>query len=84
QIFSSLKKSGLVKSVRGAQGGYLLSKNAEDITVGDILVVLEGAYIVASEGIRDKYGNFICEQKTSAHDKFGHSQLGGVSNYLKN
>ncbi|HBF2077661.1 TPA: 6-phosphofructokinase [Clostridioides difficile] len=42
------------------------------------------AYIVASEGIRDKYGNFICEQKTSAHDKFGHSQLGGVSNYLKN
>ena len=42
QIFSSLKKSGLVKSVRGAQGGYLLSKNAEDITVGDILVVLEG------------------------------------------
>lgn len=42
------------------------------------------AYIVASEGIRDKDGNFICEQKTSAHDKFGHSQLGGVSNYLKN
>ncbi len=28
--------------MRGAQGGYLLSKNAEDITVGDILVVLEG------------------------------------------
>lgn len=41
-------------------------------------------YIVASEGIRDKDGNFICEQKTSPHDKFGHSQLGGVSNYLKN
>ncbi|KPI48613.1 6-phosphofructokinase [Clostridioides difficile] len=40
-------------------------------------------YIVASEGIRDKDGNFICEQNTSAHDKFGHSQLGGVSNYLK-
>ncbi|MBY2477264.1 6-phosphofructokinase [Clostridioides difficile] len=40
-------------------------------------------YIVASEGIRDKYGDFICEQKTSTHDKFGHSQLGGVSNYLK-
>ncbi|MBT2146560.1 Rrf2 family transcriptional regulator [Clostridioides difficile] len=36
------KKIGSSKSVRGAQGGYLLSKNAEDITVGDILVVLEG------------------------------------------
>lgn len=42
QIFSSLKKSGLVKSVRGAQGGYLLARKPEDIKVGDILVVLEG------------------------------------------
>ncbi|WP_195939729.1 RrF2 family transcriptional regulator [Romboutsia sp. 1001713B170131_170501_G6] len=42
QIFSSLKKSGLVKSVRGAQGGYLLAKKPKDIKVGDILVVLEG------------------------------------------
>ncbi|RDY24785.1 Rrf2 family transcriptional regulator [Romboutsia maritimum] len=42
QIFSALKKSGLVKSVRGAQGGYLLAKEAKDISVGDILVVLEG------------------------------------------
>lgn len=42
QLFSSLKKSGLVKSVRGAQGGYLLSKPAEKITVGDVLRSLEG------------------------------------------
>lgn len=42
QIFSSLKKSGLVKSVRGAHGGYLLSREPNEITVGDILVVLEG------------------------------------------
>lgn len=42
QIFSSLKKAGLIKSVRGAQGGYLLVKEAKDITVGDILTVLEG------------------------------------------
>ena len=42
QIFSTIKKSGLIKSVRGAQGGYLLSKEPKDITVGDILIVLEG------------------------------------------
>ena len=40
QIFSALKKSGLVKSVRGAQGGYLLAKDPSDITVGNILTVL--------------------------------------------
>lgn len=42
QLFSSLKKSGLVKSIRGAQGGYLLSKPADKITVGDVLRSLEG------------------------------------------
>lgn len=42
QIFSALKKAGLVKSVRGAQGGYFLSKPATEITVADILKVLEG------------------------------------------
>ncbi len=42
QLFSSLKKSGLVKSIRGAQGGYLLAKPAEKILVGDVLRSLEG------------------------------------------
>ena len=32
----------LVKSVRGAYGGYMLSKEAKDITAGDIIRVLEG------------------------------------------
>ncbi len=32
----------MIKSVRGAQGGYLLVKEPKDITVGDILIVLEG------------------------------------------
>lgn len=42
QIFSSLRRAGLVKSIRGAQGGYLLSRDASKITVGDIIRVLEG------------------------------------------
>lgn len=42
QIFSNLRKSGLITSVRGTQGGYLLSKSASGITVGNILEALEG------------------------------------------
>lgn len=42
QLISSLRKSGLVNSVRGAQGGYTLAKNPSKITVGDILRALEG------------------------------------------
>jgi Rrf2 family protein len=42
QLLIPLKQSGLVKSVRGAQGGYILGRSAADITVGDVVRVLEG------------------------------------------
>lgn len=42
QIIAVLKKAGFVKSLRGAQGGYKLSKKAEEYTVGDILRLTEG------------------------------------------
>lgn len=42
QLAASLRKSQLINSVRGAQGGYLLARTPEDITVGEILRSLEG------------------------------------------
>lgn len=42
QLFSVLKKDGLIKSVRGAQGGYLLADRPGNITVGHVLRSLEG------------------------------------------
>ncbi|MDA8442097.1 MAG: Rrf2 family transcriptional regulator [Peptococcaceae bacterium] len=42
QLISGLRKASLVKSVRGAQGGYTLARDASKITVGDIIRVLEG------------------------------------------
>ena len=42
QLMSKLKKAGLVKSIRGANGGYVLAKEAKDISVGDVLRALEG------------------------------------------
>lgn len=42
QIVSGLNKAGLIRSVRGAQGGYLLTRKPEEYTVGEILRVMEG------------------------------------------
>lgn len=42
QLIGALRRAGLVTSVRGAQGGYTLSRPPERITVGDVLRVLEG------------------------------------------
>ena len=42
QIFSILRKGGIITSKKGAQGGYFLARTAADITVGEILNILEG------------------------------------------
>ena len=42
QLMSTLRKAGYVKSIRGAQGGYTLSKTPAQISVGDIIRVMEG------------------------------------------
>ena len=48
QLVSPLRKAGLLKSVRGAQGGYLLARQPRDISVREILELLEGPLAPAS------------------------------------
>lgn len=53
QIVTQLSRAGLVRSVRGAGGGYLLTRNPSEYSVGEILRVLEGnlAPVSCAEGI---------------------------------
>jgi len=46
QIMNELIKAGLVKSVRGRNGGYLLNRSPREIRVFDILKILEGDFTV--------------------------------------
>lgn len=43
QLFAVLRKEGLVKSIRGAQGGYVLNQSPDMVSVGSILRALEGS-----------------------------------------
>ncbi|MBF4500125.1 Rrf2 family transcriptional regulator [Savagea sp. SN6] len=52
QLVPPLRNSGLVKSVRGAYGGYKLARDPETITAGDVIRLLEGPIQVV-EGIED-------------------------------
>lgn len=42
QIFFTLKKNGIINSIRGKNGGYFLSRNPQEITAGHVVRAIEG------------------------------------------
>lgn len=48
QLFNKLRRGGLLESVRGAQGGYMLARSAEEISIADILAALGEPFIFGS------------------------------------
>lgn len=57
QLFSTLRKGGLIKSIRGAQGGYVLKEEPKDITINDIMELLEGPVEISSCLMEDTCDN---------------------------
>jgi Rrf2 family protein len=44
QIFNKLRKSGIVTSVRGPKGGYVLSRPCNEVTVGNVLRLTDSSF----------------------------------------
>ena len=66
QLVSQLRKEGLLTSVRGAQGGYMLAIPPREITVGNVLRVLEGDLAPADCIMEEDYG---CENEENCVTK---------------
>lgn len=68
QLFIRLKKAGLVRSVRGPTGGYVLNKPPNEITIGDILRVVESSvtpsYCTDGDQTKDCCGQEKCVVKS--------------------
>ena len=56
QSFAALRKAGIVKSIKGPQGGYYLGRDADTITISEILEVLEGNYRIEREVVTEEEG----------------------------
>lgn len=65
QIFNKLKRSGLVKSVRGPKGGYLLAKDPSEVTVFEVVAAVEDSYA----GVKCLCGKDLCERATRCASK---------------
>lgn len=69
RLIAMLKKAGIVNSLRGAQGGYVLARPAEEISVGEVLRVLEGDLNPVDCAEIDGSGDF-CEGAETCVTKF--------------
>ena len=52
QLLLDLRRAGLVRSVRGPGGGYVLSRQPEEITVRDAVAAVEGGALTTQCGLR--------------------------------
>lgn len=53
QVFASFRRAGIIKSIKGSQGGYLLNRAPNEITVAQILEALDGSYRIEREEIEE-------------------------------
>ena len=65
QLMSTLRKAGYVKSVRGAQGGYSLTKNPADISVGDVVRIMEGPIAPVDCLLQDSTSQQYCRRAST-------------------
>jgi Rrf2 family protein len=49
QVFAALRKGGVVKSIKGSQGGYTLSDKPNKILISSIIQILEGDFNIIDE-----------------------------------
>jgi Rrf2 family transcriptional regulator, cysteine metabolism repressor len=57
-ILAGLKQGGFVESRRGADGGYLLARAADAITVGEVIRFMEGSKAAKNGSAQRKQGPF--------------------------
>jgi Rrf2 family cysteine metabolism transcriptional repressor len=55
QLIAPLRNAGLVRSIRGAYGGYVLAKPKQEITVKDVILTLEGPLDLVDDDIEDGF-----------------------------
>lgn len=81
QLLSKLRQNGLVKSTRGAKGGYILAKEPDDIKVVDILVALEGDLRVIDVKAENPILNLFFDDKKEDMKKIFDISLSKIDEY---
>lgn len=77
QVFGSLRRAGIVNSVKGSSGGYLLAKPTSSITVKEIIEALEGEFSIVDtkqmesrDSIQDAIQKLVWDEINQRVNKF--------------
>ncbi len=81
QLLSKLRRAELVKSIRGARGGYILAGDAKDILVKDILIALEGDLKVADSKTKSPALNIFFDEAKENTKKIFDLSLSQLDDY---
>lgn len=81
QLMNRLRKSGLVKSIRGARGGYQLTKPSDTITLGEIIEALEGK-VAVSNCVEETKKSGCAYQGLCRFNPFWNELSQSIQNYL--
>lgn len=81
QLLSKLRKAGLVTSIRGSKGGYLLSKDADEILVKDILIALEDDIKINDTKSNNPILNIFLDEVKQKVEKIFHLSLKDLEEY---
>jgi len=74
QLFGKLRRSGLVDSVRGPGGGYLLARTAAELSVAEIIVAVDEPIDATQCGGRE---NCLDDRRCMTHDLWA-----GLNNHI--
>ena len=75
QVFGTLRKAGIVKSIKGAQGGYILSDKPENIKALQIITILEGEFSIVDEDTDQKQDSIQLAIKSLVWDKINENVI---------
>lgn len=81
QLLSKLRRAELVKSIRGARGGYILAKTPDEIKVVDILIALEDDIKIIDSKAENPILNIFFDESKNSMKKIFDIQLSKLDEY---
>ncbi len=81
KVLKVLHEGGLLESKRGVGGGYSFEGRAEEITLGDLLAMLEGPWDLVECNTFDDAGHAVCGIRTNCPSK---TFMSGINRAIKN